>query len=85
MSNRRLSGKRIAILATYGCDQTELAQPWEATNKAGSEVVLISLKEGRIQGMNHDEKADRCSDDQSVHSSSTEILDRPVLELPTKS
>jgi protease I len=63
-----------------GCDQSELPQAWEAINKAGAEVALISPMEGRIQGMSHDEKADRFSDDQSVHSASAKILDRSLLQ-----
>ncbi len=79
MSNHSLNGKRIAFLATDGFEQAELVQPWEAINKAGAEVVLVSPKEDKIQGMNHDKKADRFSVDQSVHSASAEDFDGLVL------
>ncbi|NNJ25403.1 type 1 glutamine amidotransferase domain-containing protein [Alienimonas chondri] len=62
----RLTGKRIAFLATDGFEQVELTDPWQAIKDAGAEVELISLKSGEIQGMNHDEKGDTFSVDQTV-------------------
>ena len=50
MSSRSLSGKRIAFLATDGFEQSELVQPSEASKKAGAVVILVSTKEGKIQG-----------------------------------
>jgi len=79
MSNQNLSGKRIAFLATDGFEQSELVQPWEAIKNAGAEVVLVSPKDGKIQGMNHDKKADQFPVDQSVHSVSAEDFDGLVL------
>lgn len=54
----RLSGKRIAFLATDGFEQVELTRPWDEIKKAGAKVELVSVKSGKIQGMHHDEKAD---------------------------
>ena len=79
MSGQSLNRKRIAFLATDGFEQSELVQPWEAIKQAGAEVVLVSPKDGKIQGMNHDEKADLFSVDQSVHSASAEDFDGLVL------
>jgi protease I len=52
------AGKRVAFLATDGVEQIELTDPWEAVKDVGSKPELISIKSGKIQGMNHDEKAD---------------------------
>ncbi|TWU44400.1 putative cysteine protease YraA [Novipirellula aureliae] len=79
MSKPSLKGKRIAFLATDGFEQVELTKPWEAIKKAGAEAILVSPKEGKIQGMNHDEKADRFKVDQSVHSASADKFDGLVL------
>lgn len=79
MSRQSLKGKRIAFLATDGFEQVELTKPWEAIKDAGAEVVLVSPKEGEIQGMNHDEKADTFAVNQSVHSASAENYDGLVL------
>ncbi len=79
MSKQSLTGKRIAFLATDGFEQIELTSPWDAIKNAGAEVVLVSPKEGEIQGMNHDEKADRFQVDQSVQSASAEDFNGLVL------
>jgi protease I len=79
MSTQSLMGKRIAFLATDGFEQVELTKPWEAIKNAGAEVVLVSPKDGKIQGMNHDVKADLFNVDESVHTSSAETFDGLVL------
>ncbi len=53
-----LKGHKVAILATDGVEQVELIEPRKALDAAGAVTHLISPKEGSIQGMNHDEKAD---------------------------
>lgn len=75
----RLSGKRIAFLATDGFEQVELTKPWEEIKKAGAEVELVSLKSGKIQGMNHDEKADTFAVDHTVADVSAADYDGLVL------
>ncbi|TWU21684.1 putative cysteine protease YraA [Novipirellula galeiformis] len=79
MNDQKLSGKRIAFLATDGFEQVELTAPWKAIHAAGAEVVLVSPKHGEIQGMNHDEKADTFKVDQDVASASAEDFDGLVL------
>lgn len=79
MPTKKLSDKRIAFLATDGFEQVELTQPWEAIKQAGAETVLVSPREGKIQGMNHHEKADQFDVDQSVHSALAENFDGLVL------
>ncbi|QEG38801.1 type 1 glutamine amidotransferase domain-containing protein [Roseimaritima ulvae] len=79
MTKQSLTGKRIAFLATDGFEQVELTKPWEAIKAAGAEVVLVSPKDGSIQGMNHDEKADTFEVDQNVASVSAEDFDGLVL------
>jgi protease I len=53
-----LKGHKVAILATDGVEQVELIEPRKALDAAGAVTHLISPKDGAIQGMNHDEKAD---------------------------
>lgn len=45
-----LSGKRIAILATNGFEQTELEVPRDALKQAGANVEIVSLQAGEIKG-----------------------------------
>ncbi len=77
--SKRLDGKRIAFLATDGFEQVELTQPWQAIRDAGAEVVLVSPKSGKIQGMNHDEKGDKFEVDETTDGASAENFDGLVL------
>ena len=58
-SNGKLQGKKIAILATDGFEQSELTQPMEALQGAGAQAYVIAPKSGDIQGMQHAEKGDK--------------------------
>lgn len=62
----KLTGKRIAFLATDGFEQVELTKPWEAIRNAGAKVDLVSLKPGKIQGMNHMDKGDTFPVDKTI-------------------
>jgi protease I len=55
----KLLNKRVAILATDGFEQVELTKPKQALEDAGAEVLVISPKGGKIQGMNHADKGDQ--------------------------
>lgn len=48
-----LKGKRIAIVATDGFEQSELLKPMEALKAAGAIPEVIAPKAGSIQGMEH--------------------------------
>jgi protease I len=45
-----LNGKRIAILATNGFEQSELEVPRDRLIKAGATVDVVSLAGGEIKG-----------------------------------
>lgn len=47
-----LRGKKIAILATNGFEQSELFEPKLALEKAGAEVEIVSLAQKDIKGWN---------------------------------
>lgn len=51
-----LSGKKVAILAADGFEEVELTKPRAALDEAGARTLVVSVKTGRIQGMNHAEK-----------------------------
>lgn len=50
--DRKLRGKKVAILAGDGFEYVELAVPKTALKAAGAKVDVISIHEGRIRGMN---------------------------------
>ena len=56
MSNT-LQGKNVAILAADGVERIELEQSRDAVQQEGAHTVLLSLKSGEIQAMNHDIEA----------------------------
>ncbi|GAB3939194.1 type 1 glutamine amidotransferase domain-containing protein [Corynebacterium tapiri] len=48
-----LQGKRIAVVATNGFEDSELSSPAEAVREAGGEVVIVSTETGApIEGKN---------------------------------
>jgi len=50
--SKSLRGVRVAILAMDGFEQVELTLPAARLRKEGAEVRVISLRPGRIRGMN---------------------------------
>ena len=47
--------KRIAILATHGFEESELASPKEAMEKEGFKVDVVSLEKGKIKSWDKDD------------------------------
>ena len=74
-----LKGKHVAILATDGFEESELEKPLEALRNAGTDVAVIGLKPGRIQGMKHAEKGDLVPLDRTVDSTDPQRYDALVL------
>jgi protease I len=52
MSDKRLEGVRVAVLAADGFEQVEVTVPMRALRRQGADVRIISLRPGRIRGMN---------------------------------
>jgi protease I len=75
----KLTGKKIAILATDGFEQVELTTPRDALKGEGAEVTIVSPKSGKIQGMNHDQKGDQIGVDKTLDSVKPEQFDALVL------
>jgi protease I len=66
MKGLELEGVRVAIIATDGVERAELCVPRKALEDAGAMTELVSLAEGTIQAMNHDEKADMLDVDKAI-------------------
>lgn len=47
--NEVLKGKKVAILATDGFEESELLEPKKALEDAGADVEVISIKAGKIK------------------------------------
>ena len=68
-----LTGKRVAILATDGFEQSELTEPLRALREHKADVDIVSLDGGRIQGFKHFDKGDQ------VEVTYTEALALPEI------
>lgn len=55
---KKLSGKKVAILVADGFEQVELAEPRKALKDAGAVAEIISPARGRVKGWNHTEWGD---------------------------
>lgn len=51
-TTHNLTGKKIALLADDGFEDSELSEPLEAVRNAGATVDIISEKDGTITGKN---------------------------------
>jgi protease I len=77
--NHELLNKRVAILATDGFEQAELAEPKHALEEAGAKVSIVSLKTGKIQGMKHLEKGDSFEVDLALAKANADDFDALML------
>lgn len=72
---RPLKGRRIAVLVADGFEKIELTMPVAALRLAGATVDLISLRHGRIRGVNLHEPAGRVRVDATVFEADPEHYD----------
>jgi protease I len=79
VQSQRLSGRKVAVLATDGFEQSELEKPVEALKAAGAEVQIVSPKTGHIQGMEHDKKGRMASVDVALDQADAGGYDALVL------
>ena len=76
-----LTDFRVVVLATDGFEESELAEPVKALKKAGAEVTILSLKPGKIQGVQHDlDKTVKVKVDRTIGDVSPEDFD--AVHLP---
>jgi protease I len=75
-----LKGRKIAILATDGFEQSELMEPRKALDKAGAKTVVIAPKAGKIKGWNHTDWGEPVNVDMEL--SNADVHDFDALVLP---
>jgi protease I len=74
-----LKGKRVAILATDGYEQSELLEPLKALKGANATVHVVSLKAGEIKGWDEKNWGDSVPVDKVVTEVSASDYDALVL------
>ncbi len=76
----KLEGKKVAILATDGFEQSELFEPKKALEEAGATVSVVSLKSGEIKGWDEKDWGDTIKVDMTLDEANAEDFD--ALQLP---
>jgi protease I len=78
-SDKKLYGRRIAALAADGFEKVELTIPRYALRLAGAKVDVISLRHGRIRGVNLHEPASRVTVTKTVREADPADYDGLLL------
>lgn len=76
---QNISGKRVAILATHGFEQSELEVPLAKLKEAGAQVHVISLEKGEIKGWDEDDWGNPVAVDHTLDEASAADYDALVL------
>jgi protease I len=76
---KQLTGKRIAILATDGFEQSELTEPKKGLEASGAKVTVLSIKPGEIKGWDHTKWGESVKVDGLVKDARPDEYDALVL------
>jgi protease I len=74
-----LNGKRVAVLAAEGFEQSELLEPRRALDDAGALTRVVSPAKGEVQGWKHFEKAERVRVDVALDDADAGEFDALLL------
>ncbi len=78
-ARRPLRGRRIAALAADGFEKAELVIPLRALKRAGAGVDVVSLRHGRIRGVNLHMPATRVGVDKTISKTDPAAYDGLLL------
>jgi protease I len=70
---------RVAIICTDLFEQVEMTEPRKALDEAGAKTVLIAPKSGKVQGVRHDQKADKFDVDMTLDHVNPDEFDAVML------
>lgn len=76
---RRLAGRNIAVLAADGFEKVELVVPLRALQLAGAKAEVVSLRKGRIRGVNLHMPASRVGVDKVITEADPDDYDGLLL------
>jgi len=77
--NQKLKGRNIAALVADGFEKVELVVPMKALRAAGAKVDVISLRRGRIRGVNLHEPASRVHVNKTIAEANPDEYDGLLL------
>src|SRR3954469_4084065 len=75
----KLTGKKVGILAADGVEEVELTKPRKALDDAGAQTSVVSIKSGKIQGMNHADKGETVAVDLTLDDAKPEDFDALMI------
>jgi protease I len=78
-NSNRLQGKKIAILATDGFEQSELLSPQAALLEAGADIDVVSIKEGQITAWDEDKWGEKVAVDKLAANANAGDYDALLL------
>ncbi|CAD2224774.1 putative cysteine protease YraA [Pseudoalteromonas sp. 3J6] len=78
-NSNRLQGKKIAILATDGFEQSELLSPQAALLEAGADIEVVSIKEGQITAWDEDKWGEKVAVDKLAANANAGDYDALLL------
>lgn len=79
MSEKKLAGKKIAVLATDGFEQSELFEPRDALIQAGAKVDIVSINEDSIKAWKGDYWAGSIEVDVTLGNARADFYDALLL------
>jgi protease I len=79
MMDKKLEGRKVAILVADGFEQVELTEPRKALDESGAVTQIVSPADGEVQGWNHDEKADKFTVDMPLDRARSDDYDALLL------
>ncbi len=79
MTDHKLEGLRVAILATDLFEEAELLEPRKALQEAGAQTVVIAPKAGEIQAVRHDTKTQKVKVDMTLDEAKPDEFDALLL------
>src|ERR1041385_1553493 len=79
MSERRLKGKKVAILAADMFERVELEEPRKALEQVGATTEVVSIHDGEIKGFDHFDPANTVKVDRMVEEVSVDDYDALLI------
>src|SRR3954453_15865112 len=79
MGERKLEGKKVAILAADMFERVELEEPRKALEEAGAATEVISIHGGEIQGFDHFDPANKVKIDRTIEEVSPDDYDALLI------
>jgi protease I len=79
MAERKLNGKKVAILAADMFERVELEKPRQALEDAGATTEIVSIHDGEIKGFDHFDPANTVKVDRTVEEVSVDDYDALLI------